>query len=417
MYYRQIYILTIILSLLITSCQELPTDPGDSVSIQTTDGVNHWGGEYNDFGHHVYETADGGYAVVGSQYSVGTQEDLALVKFNSSLVAEDQYIYSAAGDDSVYNNNANDVQQTLDGGYVTVGNTFNGSNYDVLIVKFSPQLTVTWWDTIGGAFNDFGNSIQETSDGGFLVCGTKYDGNDEDVMLWKVTVADNTPSYTILYNPESATDNGTREYGIYAEQTSDGGYIVAATVPTGIQVTKLAADGTADTGFNTDGSPLTITGCDNIEKVKQLVDGSYIVLGNVEEANKQSQIYINTITSAGVAGTAETWGGVRADKASSIVQTLDGGFVITGSQYSDATADDIWIVKFDDSLNPSWERTYGGDLNDNGSSIMQTDDGGYIVTGSSMSYGNQSQIILLKVDALGCVYDDEGKLLNCGLGS
>jgi hypothetical protein len=93
----------------------------------------------------------------------------------------------------------------------------------VQIVKFSPQLEVEWQDTIKGDYNDFGNSVQQTTDGGYVICGTKYDGTDEDIMLWKITVTnvDNvfTPTYTVLYNPESSADQtqGIYVFFLYAD--------------------------------------------------------------------------------------------------------------------------------------------------------------------------------------------------------
>jgi hypothetical protein len=214
------------MSLFITGCEKLATDPGEDLTgVVESNGIITWGGQYNDFGYGVFETADGGYAVVGSQYSTGTQEDLQLVKFDSDLNEKtaEKIIYSGVGDDSTYNSYANDIQQTEDGGYITVGSSFNGSDYDVQIVKFSPQLEVEWQDTIKGDYNDFGNSVQQTTDGGYVICGTKYDGTDEDIMLWKITVTnvDNvfTPTYTVLYNPESSADQtqGIYVFFLYAD--------------------------------------------------------------------------------------------------------------------------------------------------------------------------------------------------------
>ena len=419
MHFRQTYNLILIMNLFIISCEKLPTDPGEDLTgVEENDGIITWGGFYNDYGYGVFETADGGYAVVGSQYSTSNQEDLQLVKFDSELDEKtaEKIIYSGIGLDSVYNSYANDIQQTADGGYVTVGNTFNGSNYDVQVVKFSPQLAVEWQDTIKGDYNDFGNSIQQTTDGGYVICGTKYDGTDEDIMLWKITVTTvddtDTPSYVTLYNPEASTDNNTIEYGNYVQQTSDGGYVLIATIPTGIQVTKLASDGTTVT-FNT-----ADTGCDEGNIVKQLDDGSYIIIGNKEGGTgQQSEVCINTFTSAGVAGTPITMGGAYDDKANSIMQTEDDGFVFTGSQYNSSTGDDLWVVKLRSNLTTDWAVLYGGNYNDNGASIMQTDDGGYIVAGSSVSYDKQSQIMLLKIESDGCVWsDDRSTIISCGFG-
>jgi len=424
MYFRQIYIFILAVSIFTIGCQKLVTDPGGSEPIIAEDnGIKYWGGGYNDFGHGVYETADGGYAVVGSQYSTSTQEDLLLVKFDSGLEFESNATYSGQGLDSLYNNSANDVQQTADGGYVLVGKTFNGSNYDVLIVKFSPQLTLTWQDTIdGGGSDDVGNSIRQRQDGGFVICGNSYDGNDEDIMLWGITVSGTTPAHSVLYNSEpTGSDNGTRDFGNHAEQTYDGGYIIVGTSAAGIKLIKLKSDKTPDTDWGnsatTDGFAALGAAGDEGTYIQQTDDGSYIVLGNTEgDAGLQSQVYLNTVSSTGVSVLSRTMGGSYDDAAESIIQTGDGGFIFTGYQYNENTGKDIWIVKLTPTLTTHWDKIYGGSYNDSGASIKETFDDGFIVTGSTMSYGNQSEIILLEVERDGCIWsDDHGTKISCGL--
>ena len=132
--------------------------------------LNPFGNDYGDFGHAVLQTPDGGYLVAGTQYSTETQFDLMLVKFNSNLVFESET--SFGGDNSTFNNVANDLRQTADGGYILVGSTFNGTDDDVWVVKYTPSLSLSWQDTIKGAFNDVGNSIEQTVDGSYVICGT-----------------------------------------------------------------------------------------------------------------------------------------------------------------------------------------------------------------------------------------------------
>ena len=54
------------------------------------------------------------------------------------------------------------------------------------------------------------------------------------------------------------------------------------------------------------------------------------------------------------------------------------------------------------NIGASWENS---DADDIGTSVNQTTDGGYIITGNTYSYGNQSEIILLKIDGSGVVQD------------
>ena len=385
-----------------------------SVCYSYENCFNHFGGEYNDFGYAVVQTYDGGYAVVGTQYSSGTQYDLSLVTFNSSLVEQSSKVmdFAVATSDS-FPNYASDIQQTPDGGYISVGSSFNGTDYDALVIKFNTSLDTVWTTSIGTAgSDDFGNSIQVMSSGNYIVCGTSYDAtnNDHDITVWGLT---STGTATSLY---AETDNGLHDYGNYAEQTSDGGIIIIGTQGNDISLIKLISDGdgtySADTGFSTDG--FLTTGTANNDAgvyVQQLYDGSYIIVGNTQAGTgQQSNVYINTITSIGGAGTAVTMGGAYNDEVTCVRQTEDGGFIFTGSKYGQSTMKDVWVVKLTAALTVHWNYTYGGDLNDYGQSIAQTYDGGYVVTGSTFSYGGQSEIILLKLDSYGIVDDIIGDL-------
>ena len=85
-----------------------------------------------------------------------------------------------------------------------------------------------------------------------------------------------------------------------------------------------------------------------------------------------------------------------------IVETEDGGFIIVGSKLSQSTTnEDVWILKLTHDLSTEWDYTYGGSADDIGTSVNQTTDGGYIITGNTYSYGNQSEIILLKLNSDG----------------
>ena len=364
MYFRQIYIFILAVSLLSTGCQSLATDPGDSTrEVKSDEGLNYWGGIYKDEGHAVAKTDDGGYIIVGS--------------------------------------------------------TFNGTDMDVLVIKFDTNLDTLWTKTIGGVvgYNDYGNSIEiMAGNSGYLVCGTSYDGtnSDFDARLWTISI----DGQTVTSKYTGDTGNASHDYGNYAQQTSDGGYIMITTnmtIATSTQTTnviKLVAAGTADDNFVDITGTLSIAACDEGIYVQQLYDGSYIIVGNTETGTgQQSNVYINTVTSAGLPGTAKTMGNSYNDKVTCVRQTLgDGGFVFTGSKYVQSSMYDVWIVKLNAALSTEWDYTYGGEGNDYGQSIAQTLDGGYVITGSTRSYGNQSEIMLLKLNNLGIVEDIIGSL-------
>ena len=88
-----------------------------------------------------------------------------------------------------------------------------------------------------------------------------------------------------------------------------------------------------------------------------------------------------------------TYGGSNNDSGQSIVATTDGGYAVLGftqSNNGDITDKldetfDYWVLKFDSEDQIEWQKTYGGESDDRGSSIIQTQDGGYAILGSSTS--------------------------------
>jgi hypothetical protein len=74
---------------------------------------------------------------------------------------------------------------------------------------------------------------------------------------------------------------------------------------------------------------------------------------------------------------AITYGGSEYDRALSIQQTSDGGYIIAGKTDSfDAGGGDTWVLKLSSAGEIEWQKTYGGSSDDYASSIQETSDGG-----------------------------------------
>lgn len=83
-----------------------------------------------------------------------------------------------------------------------------------------------------------------------------------------------------------------------------------------------------------------------------------------------------------------TYGGSNNDQANCIQQTSDGGYIITGGTFSyGAGSRDIYLIKTDAYGDTLWTETYGGQNDDLAYTVKQTMDGGYIIAGSTGSFG------------------------------
>jgi hypothetical protein len=98
-----------------------------------------------------------------------------------------------------------------------------------------------------------------------------------------------------------------------------------------------------------------------------------------------SDAWVFKIDSLGTLVWQKCLGGSNSDWASSVIQTNDRGFILTGLTYSndgDITSNhgsnDVWVIKVDSVGNIQWQKCFGGTGNDVGTSIIQNEDSTYI---------------------------------------
>jgi hypothetical protein len=115
------------------------------------------------------------------------------------------------------------------------------------------------------------------------------------------------------------------------------------------------------------------------------------------------------LDAAGLVQWANAYGNADDEEGLSIVQGTDGGWVVSGWRYSAATDDDVWLVKLSDTGGILWEKTYGGTTPDRGPNVRATGTGGYAVMAVTTSYGEGlGEYWVLKTDA-------DGQIPSCAL--
>ena len=99
----------------------------------------------------------------------------------------------------------------------------------------------------------------------------------------------------------------------------------------------------------------------------------------------------------------KTFGGSGIDSGYSVQQTTDGGYIIAGSTSSfGAGESDVYLVKTDGNCDLVWDKTFGGSGNDVAYTLQQTAEGGYIIGGYTGSFGSgRENVYLIKTDADG----------------
>ncbi len=137
--------------------------------------------------------------------------------------------------------------------------------------------------------------------------------------------------------------------------------------------------------------------------ITKTADGGYVLAGSTSSFGKgASDFWLVKTDSSGIMKWNRTYGGVADDFASDVIQSGD-GFVILGMTSSfGAGGFDYWFVKVDSNGNLLWNKTYGGLVDDFGTSVIQTSDGGYALTGWTNSFGvGGEDIWLVKTDGSG----------------
>jgi hypothetical protein len=356
-----------------------------------------YGGTGFDYGRSVQQTADGGYIIGGT----GTGGDVYLIKTNTQGDTLWTRTYGDTNADRGYS-----VQQTSDGGYIIAGATcsFGAGTPDypnVYLIKTNASSDTLWTGTYGGTSWDEAYSVQQTADTGYIIAGYtgSFGAGITDVYLIKTNAAGDT-LWIRTYGGWGSDE------GYSVQQTSDGGYVVAGgTYSFGAgngDVYLVKTNAAGDTLWTrTYGGTYNDCG----RSVQQTADGGYVIAGVTMSVGAGGDVYLIKTDASGDTLWTRIYGGADDEYGCSVKQTPDGGYIITGSTLSfGAGGGDVYLIKTNASGDTLWTSTYGGTSWDEAYSVQQTSDGGYVIAGCTASFGaGNFDVYLIKTDELGGV--------------
>ncbi len=318
---------------------------------------------------------------------------------------------------------------TSDGGFIVLGNSTsdlsgdkteaNRGNTDYWITKINSTGQKVWDKTFGGSGNEYVTEIIATTDGNFMVVGRSDSGISGD----KTEASKGGQDYWVLKINSAGQKLWDKAYGgdqiesaASIVATTDGGFIIV-----GSSTSNISGDKTEKTygdrdywllKINNAGQKIwdkTLGGRDSDDPCTILatLDGNFMVVGSSRSSISYDKSELNIggpattdywvvkINSLGQKIWDKTLGGNQWDLAHSMIATSDGGFLIIGdsssgisgdkSETSDKYESDYWLIKINGTGQKLWDKTLGGDRADVPYKVVATSDGGFIVSGSSLS--------------------------------
>ncbi|MBW8051505.1 MAG: T9SS type A sorting domain-containing protein [Cytophagales bacterium] len=248
-------------------------------------------------------------------------------------------------------------------------------------------------------------------DTGYLVAGNAVDSmwnyhivlmllDDSGNVVWKKSYKQNG---TVYFTPGSFIE------------TNDDGYALAGIVFDSLNYAFLmkfnSLGDTSWTHFYRD-STYFIEGW----QCKQTSDGGFVIIG---VANNEVDVWLIKTDSLGNLQWQKTYGdSSKAELGFSLDVTKDEGYILCGVKYQDTSSYDVYVIKTDSLGNEQWSKTFGGPYWDHSTSILNTLDGGYVFSGyysyDSIPFSPKRKFWIVKLDSNGATIWDKkyGALSN-----
>jgi hypothetical protein len=316
-------------------------------------GVTKWEknlGTSKSIGRFIFRTDDNSYLISAIELKDNTDTNAWVIKTNSAGGVDNETVLGGQGKNQVFS-----ILKTNDGNYTLIGCTDSSkSNSSIWLIKLSRNNSVIWKRSIDLGGNEIGRSAVQTNDGNYLIAG------------YGIASKMNQPDALLI----AADLNGTLKYNETVKNLNDS---------------------------------LRKRGLNKIYLINKTKDG-YIFLGTNESlaSDKKDSLLVKLFENG-----TEDWNCSFDDTgynaARSAIETREGEYVIVGETNSnDHGSLDAWIAKVNSTGSKVWSRAIGGAGYDIGNSVLQAEDGGFVIAGATGSYGNRTlNGWLLKVNSSG----------------
>jgi Secretion system C-terminal sorting domain len=307
--------------------------------------------------------------------------------YTPMLVAQDILWEKSFG--GIHTDYLMDALPTPDFGFILAGSSLsaktgnktqdNNGDLDYWVWKMKENGDLDWQKSFGGSGNDFLHSIKLTNDGGFVLAGTSAStlpelGDSSQARSDKKEACRGGDDIWVIKLDASGTQEWQKTIGGMAQEklkaicpTKDGGYILG--------------------GSSASPAPSTALGMTDPEELKLYGEKKSEAFGNMD-------YWLVKLDRKGKIEWQKSFGGIYEEELRSIDATNDGGYIVGGYSNSPVSGNktednkgvgDFWVLKLDSKGDITWQKTIGGNQDDQLYVVHQTYDGNYVVGGNSNS--------------------------------
>ncbi len=312
---------------------------------------------------------------------------------------------------------------TADGGFYAVGHgedvggkTGKGY-YDGVVYKFNSDCEELWCKTFGTSTVDLFNGAALTPDGGIVVAGSVGNNDGDASGFGKPELK--TAACIVKYsaNGERVFRNivgGDKDSFTGVAVSAEGDIFCVGNFYSGELFKSMGYSDGGVAKFTADGKyvdivPIAGTGIEGFSAITACKNGGVAVVGrsNSSDAGSTDSMFVSDLASRGGYDAyimrfdndlylkfATAFRGQNNDNLTSIIEKENGDFIVAG--YSNSSTrdlkgittrggDDMVIASFDKYGDLSWARSFGGTKDDSANAICIGNDGGYIVAGRTLS--------------------------------
>ena len=329
--------------------------------------------------------------IVEDQWGFSSESEIVQAKMPFTMIKN----YGGTQDERGYA-----VQQTSDGGYVIVGSStsYGSGGADLWVLKLDGEGEFMWSKTYGGQGNDIGKDIIQTSDGGYIITGyTKSYSSGGDSDLWLIKT--NANGESCLYSDGGTCSESSskwvkifgtsgNDYGNSVQETSEGDFIVtgkSGRIPSifVVRTNSLGEKIWENLYGNTSNSG------DRGNYILERQDLGFLILGKEMTNSSNDNLCLINIDGEGSEIWHSLYGGTNSDEGIYLSEVSGGGFIIAGSSksYGNGNWDDMWLVKTSTGGSMEWQKTFGGSYDETGHYVHEKTEGGFMIVGSTESFG------------------------------